>query len=158
VIGPIQGAFGFIPCVHALNCICNLYIHKELDNLTIPVMLCLVAAPKSGSMGLQAQHIRRKQPRLNLLGSGFLMRTAWSVCDEWAMWEAFGLAGFLCYGLSPCIAPSFLCDNRKAGFIHQQRFIAMNSSTHAASVLTTHTTPLNSAILYSRNCAAIQVI
>jgi len=131
VIGPIQGAFGFIPCVHALNCICNLYIHKELDKPTIPVMLCLVAAPKSGSTGLTARQKRRKQPRLSLrVESGFCLRYTWHICYGWAMWEAITPAGFLCSGLSTYIAPLPLFDSRKTGFIYKQRSSTMTRSTH----------------------------
>jgi len=32
VVIPIQTAFVFIPSVHALNCICNLYMQSILDN------------------------------------------------------------------------------------------------------------------------------
>jgi len=88
-----------------------------------------LTAVHRGRVGLATRKIRRKQPRLpDGNSSGFLMRTAWPVRDEWAVWEAIAPAGFLIPGSLTRIAPFFLFSDKKAGLIHVIRNFVMKCS------------------------------
>jgi len=101
--------------------------NNPLDNCAQSVMVALTAVYR-GRVGLTTRHSRRKAPRRCLLaGSGFFIAYTASLVIGALCGKGKPLP-VLRSGLLTRIAPFFLFSNKKAGLIHQRRFITMKCS------------------------------